>query len=1386
MIELMSLKQFKVNKTDYYLPRDMEKLQYGHLVLMDNLTPEDNIKYLIMNEGIKKRDAYNCVYADNKIQFTAYSLVRANMTKERLVLLNKYKEATELKTVLTTSMLKGRNAYYDISVWNKMFFDKASRMGYMKKAETYFAMIRLRLNEFDSKLWKTKIVFIDARSWQASLSSDDEHIRYDNPITLLYMGMKKDFPIFKSIGDVEFVIAGDSGMFRMNPSECDDKSFNEFKKMFKRVYTGKTSDMDEEVGNPEILADYPAPEPAIKDPKADEAQALLAKNNLNNKTIGNSDITTFDDPRTLDDPKVKELIKQSKILEPVDIKSTAMSKRDEELREAQKNLKLDNGHTLNDLLKLRGDKIDVPVHDVSHKVKTANEHMTKVHFDNMAKTYNTQLYEKDLLSIADSMQNKSIPVYIRDVKKVNTSDSLNLKETLTFSLEDSERRRHTLKFDVPKFIDNRFMYLNGHKKEFNNQRFLKPIVKTGPDTVQICTNYNKIFMTRYGENVEAKFEKFKNFVLSDKKRFKAQRGDCSALNKDYKTTIEYDTLAKTFASIEVINNKKVVCTLIFNQPKLKEYFEKSKFKKLYDNAQAKGELVVGYTDKGLPLTFSDDTDQHMVTEAMGIDMDNPDWLTESVNGCLREGMYPQSPADTNVNDRMDSVRNELESLINGEGDMTPEEREARIGELKHQRQMLMSNRLVTEASNGYSNAKAVYDSLSDEDKKFVSPNGRFVDSPSLAYRYIHKSGKDVAGFVDCYKYNGKSTTSAFIVYAVTAKYRGKGISRILLNKAVSGCKALGYKKLIYKCEAKNIASSKAAQAFGFKPTRETKNQKSYELLLDKSVSESYEPVEEFFFDKKKEVPKRPANLPAENVLESEYKKAQSAVKSAMSKASPRLERCITFADTDDPSYKRYLSRGEYAVVATVVASKGYGHIDDGDDKADEYQDDYDAFFELCGDKYDHHNFQISDSGDWDDKDIVLEWFDSTKESYDPVMEADAEPLEDTTKEPVGIVDYVLAIFAESLDLGEFAKYKSGKKFMYTRCTVMKKHIPLVIFLAYCEGITTVLRKAGVKFQFSDKRTRLEGLDAVNKGMIPFQDGYLIYDKYPLHISLLMNGLSVIDTKSMDYAELDSKSIYLDIFDRLYGARMLANALDNFYEWMIDAPTIEILNDLNYPTDLVGLMLAGNKLLADNNFSDEIDMKNWRIRNNELVYAYAYKRVADAYARYRMTASNKNPVKISIPQDVVIKDIMTSQIVEDVSELSPIVEIEKGHTLTDKGPSGTNLDESYTMERRCFHPSMKGVVAMSSSPDYNVGKTRELTMEPNVVNARGYIIPPDKGDLNDVNLFSAAELLTPMGATKDDTIRTAMGSKQSRICSVYRRLYIDNLLNAGTNSLSSDY
>ena len=42
--------------------------------------------------------------------------------------------------------------------------------------------------------------------------------------------------------------------------------------------------------------------------------------------------------------------------------------------------------------------------------------------------------------------------------------------------------------------NGKFLYVNGSKKILFKQLVLKPIVKTKPDTVQITTNYNKLFI----------------------------------------------------------------------------------------------------------------------------------------------------------------------------------------------------------------------------------------------------------------------------------------------------------------------------------------------------------------------------------------------------------------------------------------------------------------------------------------------------------------------------------------------------------------------------------------------------------------------------------------------------------------------------------------------------------------------------------------------------------------------------------------------------------------------------------------------------------------------------------------------------------------------------
>ena len=383
-------------------------------------------------------------------------------------------------------------------------------------------------------------------------------------------------------------------------------------------------------------------------------------------------------------------------------------------------------------------------------------------------------------------------------------------------------------------------------------------------------------------------------------------------------------------------------------------------------------------------------------------------------------------------------------------------------------------------------------------------------------------------------------------------------------------------------------------------------------------------------------------------------------------------------------------------------------------------------------------------------------------AYPAAINAEAMNIEDDESfEDKGVIDLFAAVYKHETgkDFWSLAgpKDKAGKRFMYSRIKIMGKWIPCILLMSYYEGLTTVLRKAHIKYEFSDKRKKI----GFNQGIIEFADGFLIYDRNPTSASLLMNGLSLIDTKSYKYDEFDKPGVYLDIFDALYNSRALAPKLDAFYDNMIDPVTFEILKQMDLPTDYVGLMVAANELLCDNDYQSEIDMRNFRVRNMEMIYVYLYEAVANAYSNYRRTASNRNPEKISIPKNAVIKEILTSNVCEDVSVINPITEKEKLHSNTNKGPVGINLDRAYTKEKRCFDRTMTGIMAVSTSPDSNCGVVREFTVEPKIINSRGFIdCKKSLDEMKDINCFSYAELLTSLGITNDDSIRTAMATKQS--------------------------
>ena len=179
--------------------------------------------------------------------------------------------------------------------------------------------------------------------------------------------------------------------------------------------------------------------------------------------------------------------------------------RDTKLREDQKNINF-KGLTIEKYMETKKVNPDIKTTSISNKVNSTNPHIKELKYKNFEKTYNEEVYPRDMINMITHLNNLSIPVYVKDIKVEDTSTNLTLQETYKITLEDENRVRHNITVDVPKFYEDKFLYIEGNKKIINKQLFMKPISKTGPATVQICNNYNKIFMYRHGDKISSRVE----------------------------------------------------------------------------------------------------------------------------------------------------------------------------------------------------------------------------------------------------------------------------------------------------------------------------------------------------------------------------------------------------------------------------------------------------------------------------------------------------------------------------------------------------------------------------------------------------------------------------------------------------------------------------------------------------------------------------------------------------------------------------------------------------------------------------------------------------------------------------------------------------------------
>lgn len=180
-----------------------------------------------------------------------------------------------------------------------------------------------------------------------------------------------------------------------------------------------------------------------------------------------------------------------------------------------------------------------------------NPNITKSKFANFEKSYVDKKLKPDLVNSVGKLSQADYPIFIESVDIKDSSDAFNQIDTYTFNMVDEDGRKQTIVLDVPKIIDNNYIFLSGNKKMIIKQRLNRPIVKIAPDTVQICTWYNKCMITRYGQVIDSKAAALKKYISKNEVKYKVVFGNAKVLNKDYRTSLDFDIFAKSMIEAKI-------------------------------------------------------------------------------------------------------------------------------------------------------------------------------------------------------------------------------------------------------------------------------------------------------------------------------------------------------------------------------------------------------------------------------------------------------------------------------------------------------------------------------------------------------------------------------------------------------------------------------------------------------------------------------------------------------------------------------------------------------------------------------------------------------------------------------------------------------------------
>ena len=545
---------------------------------------------------------------------------------------------------------KNKNIYIDNHIYNKIF-SMSESYSRDKAIELLYALFDRFINNPNYDSYTRKTVLIPVNEWASDIPTTAlfEFSKSINPFSMIVRLFKKPKENLNKLAGIDFIFIGNDSWFKMKMEDLDMKNLNLFKTNILKI---RNNDIVEDnvpedkddiktrlIGKIEDLTGIEVnnisrvhkvdPTVPIKAELHDEPKLIVAKGitgadqvidptkiekpteekiNQSVEDIVNYTKNAEDAEKEMDNSvDLKELILQAKNDQDDTFKISATRKaRMDDLNDKFLKEKIANS-TIAELVATE----DTPLQstNLSNKVETIDDEWANLKKPNFEADYNI---DADIMKCLHSLsQNKDVPMSVIDISVEDRSTSEDSILTYTVHLEDSLGKRHTLRFDMPKIINKRFLRLRGNDKIIPGQLINLPIIKTDEDTVQVVSNYNKIFITRYGQvgkinqSTNALIRaltklKENNYKLDVKdgdavaSPSKIDLGNNAKISAKYELPAEYVELSKIFNKVTTSDGR----VYYFNRDELIHKLEEKKVKVESDQ----GFIVIGITKDNQAIT----------------------------------------------------------------------------------------------------------------------------------------------------------------------------------------------------------------------------------------------------------------------------------------------------------------------------------------------------------------------------------------------------------------------------------------------------------------------------------------------------------------------------------------------------------------------------------------------------------------------------------------------------------------------------------------------------------------------------------------------------------------------------------------------------------------